>query len=284
MNYILVPVFKELETTLLFLNSLEKSFEGRPYTVIIGDDSPDLEHQKHFTERPDSRVHIIPGNGNLWWGGTINLCISYLFSKFSVLDQDPVAFANNDVILNPQAIQHLEQALEQSPKDMFHPRVINQDGDEMSAGAQIISWVPFVTKHPKGNNADLISVDMATARYLLFRAKTLRKVGLINPRLPHYGGDNDFSLRAKSMGVATYIVTNAICHLDDAQPKMKHFQAMNINKFLASLISIRSPNSLVFKYRLVSSHINPILALFVTGSMAANTIARYFLARLTRWG
>ena len=66
MIYILVPVFKRLNKTELFLNSVQMAIK-EPYKVLLIDDSPEYEHVTSLSQRKE--VDVIKGTGDLYWGG-----------------------------------------------------------------------------------------------------------------------------------------------------------------------------------------------------------------------
>ena len=77
MIYILVPTFARLEDTKRFLNSIHKSIES-PYIILLIDDHPDKLLIKSYE---DDEVKVITSNKELWWVGSINLGIQYLFEN-----------------------------------------------------------------------------------------------------------------------------------------------------------------------------------------------------------
>ena len=276
MMYILVPVFKRLEKTLIFLKSAQSAI-NTPYKVIICDDSPDLEHYKHFLG--NEYVSITKGNGNLYWGGGVNACIDYLHSHFSVSESDIIIFANNDIVISENMFSRLLTELESNPGAIFHPRLINEKGNVISSGSRVISWFPFLTQHENSRPEKLIKVDLASARFLMFSEKTLAILKNINPAIPHYGGDNDFTLRAKKKGIYTYIVTDAICHVDESHTGEKIGNVNNFYQLLKSFFSLKSPNSIKYRYAFISSHFNPLFSALIVFSMTIKSIAGYLLRK-----
>lgn len=278
MIYILVPVYKRLEETLQFIASIEANFASE-YTMIITDDSPDYEHYNYFSS--NSNIVVVKGNGELYWGGGINTCIEYLLANLNPKNGDIVVFANNDVTLGVGFYDELVQRLSGKQSDcILHPVLYDHDGSRLVAGSKILAWFPFVTRHDCLYDGELIEVDIASARFLAMRYETLRKVGCINKKLPHYGGDNDFVLRAKGIGVKTFVVSGMVCSVDERDTGVKLSNAVDVKEFCLSFFSIKSPNSIKYRYRFVGSHFGPMCSTLIVVGMTVKAWVGYFVSRL----
>lgn len=274
MVYIIVPVFKRLEKTIAFLESLQVSISDA-YHVVLVDDSPEYEHFNFING--EINISVAKGNGYLYWGGGINEGLNYLNKKFIVGEQDIIIFANNDILLDKNAFTELNSLFKKDSNRILHPKLIDQVGNVISAGSKIVMWFPFITDHRINESSNLNLVDIASARFLMFSGKTLSILGGVNDLLPHYGGDNDFTYRAKKLGINTYIVSSAICYVDESETGEK---ASNMNGFvelLKSFKSIKSPNSIEYRYKFVSSHFNPIFSVAIVFSMTVKSVLAYLL-------
>lgn len=280
MIYLLVPVFKRLNLTTRLVASLD-AYLPEQYTLIISDDDPEYGHLDIYSEEP--HVHVVLGNGSLYWGGGINNCIEYLQDNFSVDSADIVAFVNNDVTIDAQTFGQLNAILEKHANQaIVHPVIYDEKGKRVVAGSQIACWFPFLTRHDTalvtGENA--VQIDLASARFLMMNYQVLQTVGIINPKLPHYGGDNDFVLRAKQLGIPSFIVGSSCCYVDEAETGDKVGNMAGIKTLAKSFFNIKSPNSIKYRYRFVNSHMNAIFAAAVVLSMSLKAIAAYFAVKL----
>lgn len=277
MIYILVPVYKRLEETILFVASIESTFASE-YMLIITDDSPDYEHYNYFSS--NSNITVVKGNGELYWGGGINACIEFLASNVSPRDGDIVVFANNDVTLGEGFYNELVPRLSGRQRDcILHPVLYDQDGRRLVAGSKIVAWLPFITRHDCLYGDELIEVDIASARFLAMRYETLRKVGGINKKLPHYGGDNDFVLRAKNIGIKTFVVRGMVCKVDEQDTGVKVSNAVDFKEFYLSFFSIKSPNAIKYRYRFVKSHFGPLYSTLIVVGMTFKAWVGYVVSR-----
>lgn len=256
MLYIIVPVFNRIESTKQFISSLQ-SQDYKNYRVIIVDDgSSDGTSSYLKMNYPD--IDVIPGNGNLFWGGAINLGLNFLESKLH--DGDIIAFSNNDITLFSDTITSLLAELQNNSESIFHPVTINEKSTCISSGAILKNWMIFLTKHPfRGKpyneikEAKKISIDFATARFLLFDSKLLKKVPRIDTQnFIHYAGDNDFSMRLKQYGHKTYIIPKSCVMLDTSTTGENPQSIKTLKQFISSLSSVKSTNNLKVRFKIGS--------------------------------
>tara|TARA_B100000780_G_scaffold87396_1_gene60128 strand:+ start:12135 stop:12965 length:831 start_codon:yes stop_codon:yes gene_type:complete len=273
--YILVPTFARIEETKKFLNSLEASIH-EDYLVLVIDDHPENITFKSIQE--NYRVKVFPSQEELWWVGSINLGIQKLFHKYELKDKDTVVFANNDIEIDRNSFELLYSEVKKNKTQIVHPRTFDQDGIEVSSGAKIFSFFPYITKHPKNFSGKKKLVDMGTARFLMMSGNVVNQVGYVNKNLVQYGGDNDFTLSAKKFhNIKTYILRDAICILDDTLTGIKNHNIQNIKDLYNSFFSIKSPNNIKYRYRLFEKFYGNIGAFFITLSISFNTIIKFII-------
>jgi GT2 family glycosyltransferase len=272
--YILVPTFARLEDTKRFLNSIHKSIES-PYKILLIDDHPDKITYKNVDE--DDEIEVITSNKELWWVGSINLGIQNLFEKHNLKDDDFVIFANNDVQIDKDSFNALHAELLKNNKQIVHPRTIDHNGFEVSSGAKIYSFFPYITKHPKNFLNNKQTIDMGTARFLMMSGYVLNEVGFINDDLVQYGGDNDFTLSARRYhSIYSYIIRDSICILQDTHTGIKNHKLKNVSELYNSFFSIRSPNNIKYRYIFFKKFFGKIFAFFIVASLIFNTLFKYF--------
>jgi GT2 family glycosyltransferase len=278
MIYLIVPTFGRVNSTRDLLNSLSKSLEYE-YLVLIVDDHPEKITFKDLQDFDN--IKILTPKNELWWVGCINLGIQTLFEKYNLTDKDIVIFANNDVQIDKKSFNMLYCALRKDGNQIVHPRTFDQNNFESSSGAKVLSYLPYITRHPKKFKENKILIDMGVARFLCMTAKTLKEVGFINDALIQYGGDNDFTLRAlRHYNIKTYILRDATCHLDDTNTGIKNINITNFRKLLESFTSIRSPNNIYFRYQLFKGVFNRVIAIPITASLTINTLIKFFLKKI----
>lgn len=271
--FILIPVFKRLEHTIRFIESC-KQFIPDSITFVIIDDSPELEHSIYFTPIKDTMV--LKGTGNLWWGGSINLGMEYLFSM-NLPEKTIVIWANNDTIIDKRLFEEEKKYLEHNPTAFFHPRVFDIDTKkEVKDCGNLKSWAPLRCSYISNQKEDLASCNLVSARFLMSYLENFKRVGLIAQNLPHYNGDWDYSLRAEKLGFTTYLVKNAICYVDFSPTGIKYEENISFLKFVDGLfLNIKSPQNIWYKYHLYRNF----------KSFAVSTIFTFieFLKTIIKW-
>ena len=272
-----MPTFARILETRKFLNSIKYNV-NKDYLILIVDDHPEKVTLKNIQQ--NERVKVFPAENELWWVGSVNLGISKLFNEYKLQDEDTVIFANNDIEIDKHSFELLYKEHKKNNFQIIHPRTFDQNGIEVSSGAKILSYFPYITKHPKNFVEQKTAIDMGTARFLMASGLVLKKVGYINKNLVQYGGDNDFTLRAKRFhNINTYILRDAVCTLDDSQTGIKNHNIQNIKEFYMSFFSIKSPNNINFRYMLFREFFGKFGAFFITASITLNTIIKFFFRK-----
>ncbi|MBD74567.1 MAG: hypothetical protein CMM96_03645 [Rickettsiales bacterium] len=280
MIYILVPTFARINETKRFLLSLNKSI-NKDYLTIIVDDHPEKITFKNIKQ--SSSLKVISSEKELWWVGCMNLGIQVLLNDYHLNEEDIVVFANNDIEIDRTSFNNLLNHIKENNNQIVHPRTFDQNGLEVSSGAKIYSYFPYITIHPKKFIEEKKLIDMGTARFLMMSGAVLKKVRNINNNLIQYGGDNDFTLSAKlSHKINTYILRDAKCLLDNTQTGIKNYNIKTIRELCKSFFSIKSPNNIKYRYRLFKKFYGRIAAFFITTSMTLNTIVKFIFNKLIR--
>ena len=278
MIYIIVPTFSKVEQTKKLINSIKKSIENE-YLILLIDD-----HPKNLTFNAidqNSCVKVLISEKELWWVGSINLGIKTLFDNYNLEIEDIVVFANNDVEIDKSSFEILQGEIESNKNQMVHPRTFDQDGIEVSSGAKILTFFPYITSHPKNLRKEKEIIDMGTARFLMLSGAVLSQVGYINKDLIQYGGDNDFTLSAKRFhNINTYIIKDASCRLDDIETGIKNQNIMTISDLYKSFFSIKSPNNFNYRYILFKKFFGNTIAFFITISMTLNTVLKFIVRKI----
>ena len=278
MIYIIVPTFSKVEQTKKLINSIKKSIENE-YLILLIDD-----HPKNLTFNAidqNSCVKVLISEKELWWVGSINLGIKTLFDNYNLEIEDIVVFANNDVEIDKSSFEILQGEIESNKNQMVHPRTFDQDGIEVSSGAKILTFFPYITSQPKSLRKEKEIIDMGTARFLMLSGAVLSQVGYINKDLIQYGGDNDFTLSAKRFhNINTYIIKDASCRLDDIETGIKNQNIMTISDLYKSFFSIKSPNNFNYRYILFKKFFGNTIAFFITISMTLNTVLKFIVRKI----
>lgn len=234
--YICIPIHNRIELTINCLRSIYK--QGyKNFQVIICDDGS-TDNSSEIVKREYSDTIILQGNGNLWWTGAINKCISKAISMAD--DNDFILTLNNDTellddTLNLLAIQSIKNNYSIiAALNIFYNR---RNKIERSAFIQTKFTKRFksVTKwgEAKNNRTGLIPIDMASGKGVLIPIFIYKKIGIYDQeKLPHYHADTEFIFRAKRNGYNIYLSFDAevLSHQDlsgigtiTSKPNLKEF-------------------------------------------------------------
>jgi GT2 family glycosyltransferase len=248
MIYIIVPVFNRIKSTKRFLISLSQQSYKDYKVVIVDDGSTDGTDEYLKIYYPE--INIVCGDGTLFWGGCINKGLEFI--KDLVKDGDRVAFANNDIEFCNDSIIVLLEYLNLHKNCLCHPVTVDKNQRCLSSGSKVINWAIFLTKNPfRGlpyytvKEMNPVQIDFAPARFLIFNAELLKSVKRIDTEnFNHYGGDNDFSMQYKLIGVPTLIIPSSSIIHDISATGNNLENIRSLGSFIKSLSSIKSPNNL----------------------------------------
>ena len=207
MIYIIIPVHNRLALTKkcidsLFLQSLND------WVLFLVDDGSTDDTEKYINALKNKKINYVKGNGSLWWTGAIKLGIDNVLQRAN--EKDYIMTVNNDIVFDADTITNLIENID----DNLICSSISLDGIDtekaMSSGSKVVSWLLNITKHPfygmKYKNFykhDNVEVDMLTGRSVLYPVKIFMDGNNFdNTNFPHYGGDSEFSSRAKKTAIS----------------------------------------------------------------------------------
>ena len=252
--YILVPVFNNLNLTKLFLESVRGMKNLR---IIIIDDNPSKLH-KSLDDYEN--IDLVFGDGTNYWGGSINLGISYLESRYFLNDSDLIIIANNDIIIDFK-LKNLVNSKLDFQNSVYHVQVRDEKLNYIKSCGRIKSWFPFIQEYPRGFKEKFKEVDTLTGRFLLLTWLQLKSVGGIDSKLPHYGGDSDLGLKLKSKNYKSYLLRDFSCVVNKEQTGL--FENARINQLISLLTDIKSSFCVRYKWVFVRNHNNFLCSIFI---------------------
>ena len=246
MKYIIIPTYiRECGTYDLIHRLL--SFDEENYILLIDDYCGGWDKGHDFSPEFAQRVKVLEGNRALYWGGAINRGLSGLES-IKPDNDDIVVFMNHDIVVDEANYRSFIKAIRET-RAIVHPALVNEHGKEISSGGRILCHIPYITRSSLRYRLKRIRVDYASARMLGTIYSNIRKIGMIDRRLPHYGGDNEYIYRARKLGIDCYIHSDIQCKVDEKNSGLKVNNIKNSSQLLESFRSIKSPNCIKYKYR-----------------------------------
>ena len=224
--YAIIPVHNRIGLTLQFLDSLDaQEIDEDVQVLIIDDGSTDGTTKKLQQRNGRFPITVLPGNGSLWWAGSVKEAIAFLLPK--VQPQDFVYLANNDTILDSQHLAFLLQTASKHPRSLVGS--VSQEiwPDEsvhtVPGGFRIDSRNLFVTAVNEACGAENDQYDALAGRGLLIPASALSAIRL-HPRLmPQHFADLAFTHGLRNTGYNLLVDPRAISmQLDRAGSAVEH--------------------------------------------------------------
>ncbi len=240
---VVIPVHGGLHLTVQCLDSLRRC-EALPVMVVVVDDgSPDDTATHLATHYPD--VHLVRGDGNLWWGGAVNAGCEYAMERGAntliLLNNDNVSLSRN---LLKELVRLVEERggcvgatlLMETPDGQRTTLSCGGSLDWRRGGAKLRhSGLPF-------HESDSVSeCDWLPGMALAFSAETFRALGGIHSRVfPQLYGDADFTLRARRRGYPCSVSTSCWIVNDRTQVSFAFDRRLSFADLFRGLVVRRS--------------------------------------------
>lgn len=264
---IVFPIFNGLNYTKKCLSSLFEEnkisrLEAIIEIVITDDGSTDGSFDWIRTNYP--MVHLVKGDGSLWWSGGINKAVEYAKKHLS---PDYTLWWNNDIIASEDYFENLLKILSNTESRIILGSKIYIAGDEKRI------WSMGGTFDPITGNKIMIGADCPDSKEFLEVQQVdwltgmgsvipigcYDEIGMLDEKtFPQYHGDSDFTLRAKKAGFAIRVQPDLVIYNDIRHTGLKHGESFR--KLLKSLFSIRSNYNIARDYYFYRKHSTSIKA------------------------
>ena len=183
------------------------------HTFVIFDDAS-TDNTISVAKSIIPEIIVLKGDGNSWWAGGTAKAVDKCFS----LGCDFVLMLNPDTLINPTDIEVLVRFLLLNKKTIVTGIIVPDDNHNKLfwGGSHRIVLGKFVhaNKYIYKTNTSVDNIangDYATdevhGRGVLVSREVYDFIGTLDcQEFPHYGADNDYSLRARAAGIAMRIV------------------------------------------------------------------------------
>jgi GT2 family glycosyltransferase len=280
--YALMPVFNRLAHTQKMIECLRQQVADEAVSITLVDDGS-TDGTGDFLQQ-QSDVAVLKGDGNLWWGGAIDLGLRHILSAAS--QDDWVMFVNNDMQLPTDFVQQLlDAARRHAPAAVGSVvRDVKPPHRLMSVGPRVDSWrfnvfdVVEETNEADYERSEVSAVDVLSGRGVLFPVAALRYVNGMRPAwLPHYLADYELSLRVRKSGWQLLVAHSAVGYSRD-----EFGSAYRAKSLRERLFSVRSPVYLPAQIRFWWEAASPIGKLTFPFRIGAAFVFRLAKAKLTK--
>jgi GT2 family glycosyltransferase len=186
------------------------------------------------------QVHLIKGNGELFWNRGMHLAWQSAISSGKLFDY--FLWLNDDTMLDPNAILHL----------------IPKNNDVIVTGSTRSKFIDTITYGGFDSKSKLIlpngefqPCESFNGNVVLVPYNVYKIVGNLDPIFQHAIGDIDYGYRARKAGIKLLVAPfySGICEGHNSLPKCWNYKVSVIDrfKFLYSPISYCNPKSF-FKF------------------------------------
>jgi GT2 family glycosyltransferase len=157
-------------------------------------------------------VHVIAGSGDLYWNRGMHLAWKTAYEQY---DYDYYLWLNDDTNLSDSALSiMLALSEEKSNEAIIVGSTSAQTSDKLTYGGRARNGSLI---KPKDTFQECISFN---GNVVLFPRYVFKKVGMNDPLFTHALGDFDYGLRARRLGVKSFITAGYVgkCDAHDSLP------------------------------------------------------------------
>ena len=191
--YCVVPVHNRLQITREFLRQMAQQDYPSVRIVVVDDGSSDGTGE-FLDALHETNIHVLRGDGSLWWGGAMNMGMRYVFGVAH--DRDYLLMLNDDVRIGPSYVSVLvDDSVANHGAVVGSAQRDDISGNLIGSGYEVdYRRMSFRTIDPQGA---AVAVDALPGRGTLFPMSVARRAGYIHERLPHHLGDLEYTARVK---------------------------------------------------------------------------------------
>lgn len=201
MVYILIPAHNNKKEVLALLGCLSRQSYKDIKMVLVDDGSTDSTAQEVEELFPDTIV--LRGDGSLWWTGANVMGVNFILKEAK--DGDFILLLNNDLVVEDDYVKALVDASVANGRAIAGSTLVDyNDHDFVESGVKLDNYLNLTVNYDndKINSTDFdLKTDVLPGRGTLIPVEVFKKIGNFNLRkLPHYGADYEFTIRARRAG------------------------------------------------------------------------------------
>ncbi|MGW1882569.1 glycosyltransferase family 2 protein [Streptomyces sp. NPDC001970] len=207
---VLIASHNRCETTVRCLRSLIG--QGGPEVsvrVVLTDDGC-TDGTAHAAREVWPRIHVLQGNGTLFWAKAMALAAS------AAGDYDFLLWLNDDVILDPGALSRLLGTYRSLAATAEGDRIVVGGLRDPHSGTVTYSGVHRLSRLRPVHFATLAPTDRPVraetmnGNLVLIPRPVVQRVGQIDPGFSHGLADFDYGLRARRLGCAIWVAAGTL--------------------------------------------------------------------------
>jgi GT2 family glycosyltransferase len=244
---VIIPIFNGINLTKKCLESLFNIFSASDFKVvdfkiIVVDDGSTDGSAAWISENYPS-VHILYGDGGLWWSGGINKGMAYALQE---LNTDYVLWWNNDIIPGNDYFTQVEKLISANDDDiLIGSKVFILDKNliwGMGGRFNPVKGTKFMYGM-RQKDCDTyrkpFEVDWFPGMGTIIHRKVFDRIGMLDEdNFPQYHGDSDFTYRAKKAGFRLMVFPELVIYNDITNTGLIH--GGRFSNLYRSITSIKS--------------------------------------------
>lgn len=246
---IILPVFNGLEFTRKCISNLRKAIQRASsaeydVNIVVVDDGSKDGTADWITGQQDKKLHLLKGDGNLWWSGGVNVGVKYSIDH---LKSDYLLLWNNDITAADNYFVELFSILKKQPENVIVGSKIFTDSELQTVWSMGGVFNPYsgkkymlgYFKKDVGQYEKPEIVDWLPGMGSIIPVSVIGKIGLWDAiNFPQYHGDSDFTYRAKMEGYKIMVYPSLKIWNDVTNTGIKH--KLSFKKLYSQLFDIKS--------------------------------------------
>lgn len=246
MVYVLIPAHNNKHEVLALLQCLERQNYRGCSVVLVDDGSTDGTDKEAASRFP--AITILRGDGNLWWTGANVLGVNHILRHAK--QNDYVLLLNNDLLVDDDYVALLVGCSERADRAIVGSTTVDfHDPKSVAAGIRLDRELHATINRDKTaiESVESEESDVLPGRGTLVPIEVFKEVGNFNRRrLPHYGADYEFMVRARRAGFRLLVshLAKVYAKLDISGLHMPDSARLSIGECATLLTSRRSAANL----------------------------------------
>lgn len=245
---VVLAVHNRCKLTERFLETiLSQSFTDYQ-TVVVDDGSTDGTYEMISQKFPS--VHLIKGDGNLWWTKATNIGVRYAIDQ---LHTEYICTMNDDTEVDYHFIEEIYNAAKNNAKSIvgcFSYDITNRE--KLLYDGSIINWltgrITTVNSDRKAySGQELIPVTYYVGRGVIIPAEVFGECGYYDEKnFPQSWADNDLIFRANAKGYKIFSSRKALQYIyPDESKHIKLKKRKSINNFINYLFKNQGGGNII---------------------------------------